>query len=153
MRIQNYGSAHKRIVPATKFTCSNPLRVIKSIEGAAFMQPCALTLTKPQTKTNVWPKVRNLEFSRPLWPKQSSHASLLWQNREYKQNSAEGRNSGQAAPCPRLIRFQEREDACTWILSVSCLLLFCWGSGRAREICKLFPTDHFPDRLEQNNSG
>ena len=53
MRIQNYGSAHKRIVPATKFTCSNPLRVIKSIEGAAFMQPCALTLTEPQTKTNV----------------------------------------------------------------------------------------------------
>ena len=30
-----------------------PLRAIKSIEGAAIMQPCALTLTKPQTKTNV----------------------------------------------------------------------------------------------------
>ena len=29
-----------------------PLRVIQSIEGAAFCQPCALTLTKPQKKTN-----------------------------------------------------------------------------------------------------
>ena len=29
-----------------------PLRVIQSIEGAAVYQPCALTLTKPQKKTN-----------------------------------------------------------------------------------------------------
>ena len=89
-----------------------PLCVIQSIEGAAFMQPCALTLIlKPQKKNNVWPKVLNLGFLGPCG--QNKVATLHFMTKsDYERNRAEGRNSGQAAPFPGLIRFQKRENAC-----------------------------------------
>ena len=56
MRIQKSARAQKRMV----------LRVIQSIEGAAFIQPSALTLTKPQKKTNACLKFETLRSQGPL---------------------------------------------------------------------------------------
>ena len=156
MSIQKYARAQKQTVPASKFTYSRAsLRDTKYWGRSLHATMCAdLNYWSPRRKPMFDLKFEIWGFLGPCGQNKVATLHFMTKSRIWtKQRRRQNLWSQRAAPCPRLIRFQEREDACTWILSVSCLLLFRGGSGPAREICKLFPTDHFPNRLEQNNSG
>ena len=105
MRIQKYARAQKRTVPATKFTCSKPLHAIQNIECAAFMQPSALTLTKPQKKTNVCLKFETLGSLGPCGQNKVAKLhfmtkSRLWTKQGRRQKLRSGSSFSQIDQIP-----------------------------------------------------